>query len=368
MSSSGIGRSSIGMHDLLVRVAEAGLRLQRQNGSFPPGCNGPWAETVTPVRNTGHWLITLARAYQLSGDRRFRQAGEKAIGYLLSPAARPDGYTFLHRPPPSEDGCNGLIGQAWSLQALIAGYRLTGDEDLLQTASEVFSLHAFDQQLGLWHMHEVDGRELGLSPTLNQQIWFAAVGRQLGELGVEPAAARARRFRQRLPHYLRLDAEGFFRHMMLTPGFARAQPRRVLGELLNRTWRRSRQRELRVGYHAFCLAGLARLLPEGLGEPSEDLARKVRSALKAAIDKGSAFESNRYAYGYNPVGFEIALALERFPIGDGREPADWAQRQLDLCFDPARSLMVHQSADEATLAARFCEAADLPNYRVAIDS
>jgi hypothetical protein len=53
------------LYDFLGSAADRGLRFQKEDGSFPPGYNGSYDDPETPVRNTGHWLITFLKAYEI---------------------------------------------------------------------------------------------------------------------------------------------------------------------------------------------------------------------------------------------------------------------------------------------------------------
>jgi hypothetical protein len=164
------------LYEIIERSATAALSLQSCDGSLPPGHNGPYHDPETPVRNTGHWLITFLKAHDLSGDPRFHDAASRAARYLSSNAARPHDATFVHRTSLYKDNCNGLIGQAWTIEALVAGADRLDMPHLTALAKKVFLLHEFDGEFGLWQITEIDGSSLGYDPTFNHQLWFAAAG------------------------------------------------------------------------------------------------------------------------------------------------------------------------------------------------
>ena len=88
---------SMTIAELIIESAKKALNLQREEGSMPQGHNGPYNDKETPVRNTSHWLITFAKAYELTNDRIFIDAVQKAAHYLISEKARPFKYSFFHR-------------------------------------------------------------------------------------------------------------------------------------------------------------------------------------------------------------------------------------------------------------------------------
>src|SRR5512134_800532 len=113
------------LHEVIVDSARAAIALMSPStGSVPGGHNGPYHDPETPVRTTSHWLITFVAAYRISVGDVFRDAACRAAGYLQTEDARPRRKTFYHRLNPSKDGCNGLVGQAWTLEALLESYEV----------------------------------------------------------------------------------------------------------------------------------------------------------------------------------------------------------------------------------------------------
>ena len=105
--------------ELLIKSARKGLEiLDKDSGAFPPGENGPHKQITTPVRNTAHWVKILLYGYKTTGDNVFLLAAIKSLEYLLSDDVRPGGYTYINRDYKNGDKCNGVIGQAWPIEAL----------------------------------------------------------------------------------------------------------------------------------------------------------------------------------------------------------------------------------------------------------
>ena len=63
------------------------------------------------MRTTSHWLTTLSKVYEITGDEEFAGAAHDAANYLLSDEARPHGYTFHSRDVDGKDKCMGLLGK-----------------------------------------------------------------------------------------------------------------------------------------------------------------------------------------------------------------------------------------------------------------
>jgi len=170
------------LHDTLFQAASVALDEQDSaTGAMPAGHNGPWGDPETPVRNTGHWAITFLECYERTGEDRFREAAEDAVSYLLRPEARPGGATFHHRQSTDKDRCNGLIGQAWTIEALVVAADGFDRPDLIELAEEVFLTHPFEEDLAAWHPVELDGTVQPIDMTFNHQLWFAAAGGLLAD-------------------------------------------------------------------------------------------------------------------------------------------------------------------------------------------
>lgn len=328
---------------------------------MPAGHNGPWREEETPLRNTGNWLHLFLWAHERTGKSNFRRAAERAAKYLLDPSHRPGNGAFLHRPRARRREGNGLIGQAWTLGALFHAHRRLGWDGLETSARSVLARHAFDPRLGLWRNLGLDGRPQGANLTLNQQVWFAAVALQDPHAS-ETLVRSVRRFLDVLPSYIRLSPSGRIEHRIdpafLWKRFPGAAPAYVRAHLT----RKIRLEERSEGYHAFVLNGLG-----VLGELAHERGGLDGPALTRAVDYArsgrhkQALEGNRFAFGYNPTGIEVALACVQFRPSWVEEARAWVTEQFRQCYDFESNLMVRNSPDPPTLAARICEAVHLPD-------
>ena len=348
------------LHDVLCRSADVGCQMQDpETGRMPAGHNGPWRNVDTSVRNTAHWTITFFRAFEITGEERYFDGGVACVAFLLSDAVRPGGYTFVHRKDEN-DGCNGLVGQAWTLEALAYAFEYYEDEHLLETATEVFLLHPFDENLGLWHSVDVDGTDRCIHATFNQQLWFAAIGAQLMDSD-ERIEARVSRFLDRLEETIRLTDEGLIVHNSYPhQGYPRIRydVKNVLFSDL-----KERRRELAVGYHSFNLYGMALLKQAWSDHPFWD-SDALKSALQYVESSNFLREAreNPYCFGYNPTGFELAFASRTFDDSN-INAFEWTERQLALTYDPYDGMMTG-GPDPITLSARIYEAVRLPNVEL----
>lgn len=352
-----------GLHSLLERSAAAGLALQREDGSLPPGDDGPYASRETPLRNTGHWLVTFSAVYRLSGDERLREAALAASRYLAGEKARPGGGAFLHREHAARDACNGLVGQAWTVEALCEAAETFDAPHLAELAEAVFLMHPFDPDRGLWQRIDLEGQTLGWDLTFNHQLWFAAAAARLAPLAGCAVGAQLARFLDRLPRSLALRSSGRIRHYVAPRAMGLGEAR-LAGRLLRIGLRRDPAlAHKEAGYHAFNLHALAQLrrhAPDHAFWRGHAFARLWDYALGEVHLRAVA--RNGFGWPYNPTGIEMAVALDTFEGPAARGKAEtWLAEQLRRHWDPAAGLLCRDTSDPNTLAARLYEAAHLPD-------
>lgn len=365
------------LYDLIVKSASVAISLQREDGSMPAGHNGPYHHPETPVRNTSHWLISFLKAFEVSGEGHFADAGRRAAEYLCSREARPFGATFWHRTQANKDSCNGLIGQAWTIEALAAAAQGLGDARCSKLAESVFLLHPFEEKLGLWRRVDTDGSRLGFDPTFNHQLWFAAAGALLLPTADGHVEQRITRFLDLLPVNMGLYRSGLVRHAIKRiPASSKAEGiRRVIRGLIPGRSVRASPVEMfyrSIGYHAFNLYGLA-LLRHQTGQHWFWQSKMFGDALHFVDNKEyvRSLEDNKFGFPYNPPGFEVAYALhvfsDKLQLDAGDKISVWVARQLQRCYDFEAHRMSLGTEDPTTHSARLYEATRLPNVEVRVE-
>lgn len=351
------------LYELIVAVAERGLELQnRQTGAMPAGHNGLYRDPDTPVRNTAHWLMVFLKGYDIAGKKGFHTAAGRALNYLLSDEARPMGKTFFHRFNPEKDFCNGLIGQAWTLEALVmAGEKLDRD-DAIRTAGEVFLLHPFDENRGLWKRVACDGMHLPFDETFNHQLWFAAAGAGLSRHH-DDVRRQVQRFMEMLPENLRIYPSGLISHPLVMKKTLKEKVKVADRHYLQLRGEAKKLKVKSAGYHAFNLYGFA-MLNQQFPDDSFWNSRLFRKALGYAQRPSFMDElnGNPFAFPYNPAGIEMAFAIRTFGLDS--YPSHWVNRQLSETFDTDQMLMNRNTEDPATLAARFYQAVRLDDLEI----
>lgn len=333
------------INDIIIKSAEAGLKLQRKDGSFPAGHNGPWNDLDTSIRVTAHWAITFLKAYQLTKNNKFKKAAIKAGEYLLSEKCRPNGFSFFCRNS-SKNKCNGLIGQAWVIEALIELGQALKQKKYFDAAEDVILKHYFDKDKNLWHNLEIDGKRLGLNRTLNQQIWFGAMAYKLSQITKnEIIKVRALSFFNNLPKHIYFNGK-YITHLI-----------HPLSNLI--------YREEARGYASFVLMGLSHIYNTKhllLDKKVIEYVNRTVEFLNRNINKNIS----KFCWSYNPTGFEVAYTISAFKIDSKINANTWISEQLKRHFDFKTYLMNKNTSDPYTLAARIYELTRLPNMKLNI--
>jgi hypothetical protein len=368
--------------EVLLASARAGLRLQDSTGAMPPGRNGPWNHPMTAVRCTAHWAITFLGAFRLTEGQDLLDAAVRACDFLSRPDQRPQGGAFRCRMPyGTKTESNGLIGQAWAAEALLAVGQEVGEERYLRLAADVLSLPPYDGRRHGWHVVEVDGRHQGFDNTLNHQVWFCAVLLQAGQAvpeAWEVWAAAVEDFAAHLPGLAHRSRGGLFDHRIRRTRMAtlRSSVARAAGLGQEAESAGFSDRVLSAGYHSFVLHGLAMIVSN-----AGRLEAKVRDGILRTLSRGlqagagvlwkATAATSPIAYSYNPTGFEMAFALVQaqragadLPLGP--RPEAWIGKQVQRHFDDASGLMVKGASDPDTLASRIYEAASMADLEVVL--
>ena len=378
------------LNDLIIKTAEDIFESQNEDGSFPAGHNGPYYDPETPVRNSGHWLIIFAKCYELTGNHKFKDKVHELAEYLYSEDARPNGYSFYHRNKKDKDKCNGLIGQAWTFEALVEATRLLCDDKYALLAEEVFFQHPFNWKSGLWNRLEIDGKILPYDTTFNHQLWFAACASIIKSKRSDEIMKRVVRFLDCLNDNLSILSNGLVYHPIehlfeaefarqfsfgmrtkkTVRNFAHALKNFHFPEkLLREDEARSKTREnlvyKSVGYHAFNTYAFA-ILKQQIPEHkfwTTDIFHKIVNYLQtdAYLQK---LDDNKYGYPYNPPGFEVPYSL--YILADLNEDelikltSQWVNEQFYRCFNPKTAMMDRNTEDTVTHTARIYELLRMP--------
>jgi hypothetical protein len=359
--------------DFIVTVAKNYLQYQRKDGSFQGGHNGPYYDDETPVRNSGHWLITFAKCYKLTGREIFKERAAHIAEFLSAERAKPNAYTFHHRNSERKNKCNSLIGQAWTIEALMEAYNLLDEYKYKEIAEEIFFLHPFIEKYGLWRRVEIDGTLLSTDRTFNHQLWFAACSSLISES--DRIKERVLVFLENIDRNMVVLRDGLIYHKIKRLLPERYKNRNVLKLYLIEIYKKLREdyvnRNLRIeiknksiGYQSFNLYAFAILreqFPEHRYWKSDKLGKTISYLLTEGYLNG--LKNNKYGFPYNPPGFELPYSLSILSDFDEAKKIElikyWLNRQLEFNYNQASKMLDKNTEDALTLTARIYELARL---------
>lgn len=364
----------ITLHRLLERSAESALEFQREDGSFPSGRNYTYDEPETPVRTTSHWAVTLAEVYDITGREKFREAANAAIDYLLSDEIRPYGYTYYCRDASGKDHCNGLVGQAGPIRALAHAGPILRRQDAIDTAQEIFMIHPFDEELGLWERVEIDGRKFSFDRTLNHQVLFAAGSSKLVS-NSDIVAERIETFLDNLESNIRLHSDGLIKHYVRPSPFDLAKkvmrtPRHyemIVNEIVFHYYSRSNERRNKErGYHLVNMSAISSI-KRMLGDNKFWKSYTIDQSLEFLLaNKDELLAKENIKHGSGLPGVATAKTLYGLRGIGTDEISELVSRDISENLDRESFLLSAEGSDKHNQAARISLIVGLPNIQISL--
>ena len=361
---------------LFLESVDRFLHDYHRNGFVTAGSNGPHNTPETALRNSSHWIISLMRAFQLTGNEHYKNSAVILGDKLLDRTFRPYGFSFLAREGKGVDRCNGLIGQAWVIEALAALHTLTDNQTYRNLGIQLAKQHKFDTRFSVWHSLDVDGTALNIDNVFNHQLWFCATATLINQRLDKVLNAHIQSFMDSLDKNLTVTESGLISHHIIR--IIRSPRVRLQGllkhlrqgslrhRLVTKSSKAGRGNELSAnardnGYHAFntyAFTMLKNACPEHAFWNSTKYQKLTAYLRDPRFEEGLL--GNIYGFPYNPPGFEVPYSLENLSDGESAEILEysqiWLQRQIAFSYNPETKMMDRNCTDPATQAARLYEA------------
>lgn len=141
------------------------------------GCNGKYKMQETPVRTTAHWLISFACFYEMTSDRGYLVMIKRYAEYLKDVVYKSEnGVVVCIDDVKGFNRPNGLMGQAWIIEALVKAGKVLGDSQCYRAAYKVFIAQRYDWERHLWNIIDINNEPLGIDVAFNHNLWFALAG------------------------------------------------------------------------------------------------------------------------------------------------------------------------------------------------
>lgn len=368
---------------VFLDVCSRALEWQdNSDGSMPAGHNGPYRDPETPVRNTSHWIISFAKAFELTNDERYLNASREAVEFLLNDRKFNYGYSYIQREKSGKDVINGVIGPAWVIEALVFAYKRFGDEEILSKAWNLQRIHDFNETLNLWHRCDPEGKTGRIDYTFNHQLWFAAASAVLNKLcNDDTISNQLTSFFDGIQFNLQTYPSGLIRHGILRRDTFSDRVKNFIRPAYGFYERLSSGKTMKYkeqGYHFFNLfafakihkagfhhsffdgAGFGKMLSYGFSYELADsllVNRDERDVTRLPENKN--IPCNRYGYPYNAVGFEAPFVNDVFSLENDALVASFFEKQLELTYNFQEKLFVNSTEDPTTLNSRIYELAHI---------
>ena len=351
----------------IYKIAKKSIIELNSLGYSAPGHNGPYKDLETPVRNTAHRLYLLSNLACLFKESSIIDAANKACDYLCSEFARPKNTIFYCRENPNKDFSNGIIGQAWVIEGLIAAAKLLGRSDALKIAKECYFLHPWIEDHALWCRVDKNGSSLTFDRTFNHQLWFAAISANLDDPEI---IRRSERFLDNVGQHVQIYSNGVIVHQSrlgtLSSNFKKINLLLIKNLYMELSRIKSHKKiySKSVGYHSFNLYAFA-LLKKIFPHHKFWSSLKFNKMLNVTKSENflSSLDESVFGWPYNPPGIELAFVGEVFNMGEGYSQS-WINLQYDRTFNfTTGDLLTRNVPDYLTSAARIYEAIRLEgNY------
>lgn len=346
----------------LQKVAAAALKWEIKLGTsiscMPSGHNGPYYDIETPLRNTAHWLTFFSIVFKLTEDSSCKEIAQRLFSYIKSPSFPPQNFAYIHRQKPGKDGCNGVIGAAWLIEALLRYSKyVDNSSNALQLARSIAVTFPFDSKQGAWKIHDAHKGILGFDVTYNHQAWFAA---SLAELHSDYHRDVSSFLNESLKGAFRVRPVGRINHLIKLRG---VRNQSIWVKYILSYYHNQNKINLKEnGYHLYVLFAFARLkrcFPNHPIFSCEPFLHALNYVLSSDFSNG--IEKSPYSFPYNAPGFELPLIVKTFSeIEKKLKKLDlnyFYEEQIRRTFSKEIDLYVKSCPDPFTLASRIYELA-----------
>ncbi|MCF6145992.1 MULTISPECIES: hypothetical protein [Pseudoalteromonas] len=336
-------------------------RINGELTNIKPGHNGPYMDPETLCRNYSHWLIIAMTLYRETNNENYYLFAQKIISELKGCLFRPMAASFHCRSNPNKDFSNGLMGQAWVMEALLFSYEILEDKSLLQLAEEIYFKHFFDKKRGIWRILNVDGSYSDFDKTFNHQLWFAAIASQIPRDSIKDDI---KLFFNNVIRNIEVYSDGVIYHKSSIFKFSIESKLGVLSLvnfLIDSFFNMKSKSGLyskSVGYHSFNLYAFS-ILQDSFLDDSFFTSEKFKKIGNVIFSKEyqKTLQKSKYSFQYNPPGYEEAVFLSRQPTV--KDNYDSVLNTIQRNFNITGKYNIKGVHDEHTSFARLYELARL---------
>ena len=325
------------------------------NSKFLAGKNGPYQEPETKLRSMMNFVV-LVEKFGLSN--RYDSQISSIENYFDS--------DFTIGLPPlfrtsSKNQVNGLIGPSWTLEGLIALYKITNKKQYLEYCKSLADKYHVTNGIFVDILH-CDGSFSGQDLTLNHQLWLASCLYNVYDLLGDVV-----RKQEMLDTFISLtkkdktNRNGHLYHLLKSQ---EGSPKECLKRVIRPNYN-SDMLLKEAGYHAFnliaCFINSAKITRSGNLEHLNKSLFSKKKIVRAAKNSIALDFGNKYSSSYNPVGIEYAAVFSH--LNDIDNMIMYMNSFFNNYFD-FQSMSVCNSSDTISLNSRVYELTYLSNNHI----
>lgn len=344
------------------------------------GSNGPYDDNETHIRNLSHLVvITSIEIIRYGQTQNIEILGRMGEDLLSQKDVR--GF-YKMREKSGKDECNGVIGYAWLIEALVYLTKTLKDRRFVEEAGRLAKLHHFNSKIGLWGRPGYGDDVNALDYTLNHQLWYAASLCELNEILADSGIKKELDgFQKNLYTNFLTAKSGRISHSIYRRiSFSESLKYKIklLIDRINEKAGRPSMAYKEEGYHLFNIMALARIyyhypqwsffdsdkFDAAIGYINGSHFQKGLLDNKIGLDKsfvnGISEESekkvNIYGYPYNVPGFEILYINKIMPCKIEKTVVkECMEKQIQLTMDKKLNQFGLMCHDKNTINYRIYE-------------
>lgn len=167
------------IHHTAYLIEHVSVSLDDKRSFIPGGHNGPYIHPETPIRNTCHVIVMINNSIEFIKNDELRSQFSDALNcflrYLINNLYLLD-KQFIHRGLGT-DSCNGVIGDAWVIEALSIQNQWIEDEVGFQKNSLlkiIVDRLKFNRKGQFAYRFDALKGKMSADFTFNHQLWLAA--------------------------------------------------------------------------------------------------------------------------------------------------------------------------------------------------
>lgn len=366
--------------DKLIREVGYELINEFKSTGILPGVNGPYNDRETIVRNLSHLIVITSIEVILSGKDDLYSVLIEMADRLLE--EEHESGVYILRNSENKDLSNGVIGNAWVIEAFIYLFKATGEKKYIDKAIQIYLNHEFNYNMGLWKRPKIYSKKCTIDYTLNHQLWFAGVSSQIIKYSGEVSISRdIDVFLRKLEKIITIDSQGLICHSIIRRENIKETLKSYIKrkvDLLSRKINKPSYHYKEIGYHLFNVAALARLyvmFPEHdfwssmkfkkilnmtnsifLFDENQKSNIHLDISLNNQIENICQKQLNIYGFPYNVPGFEMFYLKQVFKNKiDDKILKLYIEKQIDLTYDVHKKRFGKNCFDDSTINYRIYE-------------